>query len=117
MKIEELDMRRMMEDPSHSEPEKCCGGCCWFHSEDTDGWGFCIKQKGMDTDLMNCSDLCTTDAYVSREKMRHYRALLIQFNRYWCDDNAPIIHECPDGKELAKAVDFANEYMKIFSEL
>ena len=64
------------------EEEKCCGGCCWFHSEDTDGWGFCIKQKGMDTDIMNCSDLCTTDGYVSREQMRHYLAVLLQANRY-----------------------------------
>ena len=99
------------------EEEKCCGECCWFHSEDTNGWGFCIKQEGLDTDIMNCSDLCTTDKYVSREQMRHYRAVLLQANRYRRDQHVPAIYKMPNPTELCKAIDFAVKYIKVFSNL
>ena len=99
------------------EEEKCCGGCCWFHSEDTGGWGFCIKQRGNDSDIMNCSDLCTTDMYNSREQMRHYQSILLQANRYRRDQNVPSIYKMPNPTELGKAIDFACDYIKTFSEL
>ena len=66
---------------------------------------------------MNCSDLCTVDGYVSLDQMRHYRAVLLQANRYMRDQHVPAIYKMPNPTELGKAIDFANEYMKIFSNL
>lgn len=94
----------------------CCGGCCWFYAEDTDGWGQCIRQDIL-CDSMHCSDLCTTDGYVSRERMRHYMAVLLQANRYRRDQHVPSIYRMPDPKELGEAIDFACEYMRKFSNL
>ena len=62
------------------DKDKICGECCWFYAEDTDGWGQCLRQELCDS--MNCSDLCTTDEYVSRKEMRHHMAVLLQANRY-----------------------------------
>lgn len=97
------------------EEEKCCGGCCWFYGEDTDGWGICVHQKLCDS--VHCSDLCTTDCCVSREQMRHYQAVLIQANRYRRDQHVPAIYRMPDPKELGRAIDFAVKYMTLFSKL
>ncbi len=68
-------------------------------------------------DSMHCSDLCTTDEYVSREEMRHHMAVLLQANRYRRDDNVPAIYKMPNPTELGKAIDFAIKYMKVFSKL
>jgi len=95
--------------------ERCCGGCCFFYAEGTDGWGLCSVQK--ECDCMHCSDMCATDEYVSREQMRHYMAVLLQANRYRRDQNVPPIHRNPNTTELGKAIDFAIEYMKVFGEL
>ena len=95
--------------------EKCCGNCCWFCFEETDGWGQCMHQE--ECDSMHCSDLCTTDKYVSREEMRHHMAMLLQANRYRRDQNVPAIYRMPDPTELGKAIDFACDYIKTFSQL
>ena len=95
--------------------EKCCGNCCWFYGEDTDGWGQCINQDICDS--MNCSDLCTTDKYVSRQEMRHHMAVLLQHNR-WRNNNLPTCHIWQvDPFEVGDAIDFACKFMKVFSEL
>jgi hypothetical protein len=44
-------------------------------------------------------------------------AVLLQANRYRRDDNVPAIYKMPNPKELGRAIDFAVEYMKVFSEL
>ena len=113
--VPELDVSRIMEDPGHMEKEKCCGGCCWFKFEDTDGWGQCIMQH--DCDVMHCSYLCTTDEYVSREEMRHYMAVLLQHNRWRRFDGVPNECRMVDTKELGKAIDFSVRYMKVFSKM
>ena len=95
--------------------EKRCGECCWFCYEDTDGWGQCMQQDVCD--CMHCSDLCTKDEFVSREKMRHYQALMLQHNRWRRDDNVPNSHKKVNPKELGEAIDFACKYMKTFSKL
>ena len=95
------------------EEEKCCGGCCWFFWEDTDGWGECIRQR----DTMNCSDICTNDGYVSREKMRHYMAVLLQANRWRRDKHVPAIYKMVSPTELGKAIDFACIYMQTVKNL
>lgn len=97
------------------EKDKFCGECCWFYAEDTDGWGQCLRQELCDS--MNCSDLCTTDEYVSRKDMRHHMAVLLQANRYRSDDHVPAVYRMPDQKEFGSAIDFAVEYMRVFSEL
>ena len=92
--------------------EKCCGGCCWFYAEDTDGWGFCACQKGKELDIMNCSDMCEDD-YVSKKEMRHHMAVLLQYHR--ADES--MNYRFPGGDALEDAVVFAYRYMKVFSEL
>lgn len=95
--------------------ERCCGGCCWFCYEETSGWGQCMQQD--DCDSMHCSDLCTTDQYFSRERMRHFMAVMLQANRYRRDKNVPAIYRMPNPTELGMAIDFAVKYMKVFSKL
>ena len=103
--------------------ERCCGACCWFYAEDTDGWGFCAKRKGCVTDYMHCSDLCTdigdddTDNFVSRQEMRHYMAVLLQHRRCMHDCNVRAIRKPVDSIERGKAIEFAYKYMKVFSKL
>lgn len=95
--------------------EKCCGACCWFCYEDTDGWGQCMIQK--ECDGMHCSDMCTSEEYVSRDQMRHYMAVLLQANRYRRDDHVPAWHRMPHPTDLGKAIDFSYKYMKVFGKL
>lgn len=97
------------------EKDKCCGSCCWFCFEEAGGWGQCMQMDVCDS--MHCTDLCTTDEYVSREEMRHYMAVLLQANRYRRDNNVPAIYKMPNPTELGKAIDFAVRYIKVFSKL
>ena len=92
--------------------DKCCGNCCWFFGEDTDGWGQCVLQD-YDLNSMHCSDMCEDD-YVSRQEMRHHMAVLLQFGR-WRSDRAN--HYPAPAVDIAKAMDFAYRYMKTFSKL
>ena len=95
-----------------------CGACCWFCHEDTDGWGQCLRQELCDS--MNCSDLCTTDEYVSRAEMRHHMAVLLKEKRWqkrtcgWCSGE---IFFPPEMEDVIKAMEFAYRYMKVFSKL
>ena len=97
------------------EEEKCCGNCCWFYAEETNGWGQCILQD-YDLNSMHCSDMCEDD-YVSRQEMRHHMAVLLQANKWRRDQNVPSIYRMPNPTELGKAIDFACKYMKVFSKL
>jgi len=99
------------------DKEKCCGCCCWFGYEDTDGWGICPHQDKPIGGCMHCSDLCTTDEYVSKEEKRHHMAVLLQANRYRRDRNVPAIYRMPNPKELGEAIDFAYSHMKIFGNI
>jgi hypothetical protein len=78
--------------------------------EDTDGFGQCHYQKL--PGVTHCSDLCTTDEYVSEAQKRHYMAVLLQANRYRRDNHIPAWHKMPCHSELGKAIDFAVKYMK-----
>lgn len=66
---------------------------------------------------MHCSDLCTTDEYVSKEEKRHHMAVLLQANRYRRDRHVPAIYRMPNPKELGEAIDFAYSYMKIYGNI
>ena len=99
------------------EEEKCCGDCCWFAFECTDGDGTCFSNENEYLDSARwCSDP-PCKGYVSRQEMRHHMAVLIQANRYRRDQNVPSIYRMPNPTELGKAIDFACKYMKVFSEL
>lgn len=96
-----------------SKEERFCGNCCWFKHEDTDGYGICYQY---DWTYPNCGNVPCED-YVSERLMRHYRAVLLQANRYRRDQHVPSIYRMPDPKELGKAIDLACEYMRVFSNL
>lgn len=96
-----------------SKEERFCGNCAWFKHEDADGYGICYQY---DWAYPNCGNVSCED-YVSERQMRHYRAVLLQANRYRRDRHVPSIYRMPDPKELGKAIDFACEYMRVFSKL
>ena len=97
------------------DKEKFCGECCWFYGEDTYGNGICPFRFA---ETHECSQKCEVPLkYVSRKQMRHYQAVLLQANRYRRDDNVPAIHKMPDPKEFGEAIDFAYNFIKIFSNL
>lgn len=99
------------------EEERCCGDCCWFAFECTDGDGTCFTNENEYLDSARwCSDP-PCKGYVSRQEMRHHMAVLIQANRYRRDQNVPSIYRMPNPTELGKAIDFAVKYMKVFSKL
>ena len=93
------------------DKDKYCGECCWFYGEDTFGYGLCplalMEQK-------RCDEPCTNGRFVSREDMRHYQAVLLQFGRYMKDS---FIHKMPKQIEVVRAIDFAYDFIKVFSEL
>ena len=95
--------------------EKYCGECCWFYAEDTYGYGCCPFQFA---DVKECGGKCGVPVkYVSKEQMRHHLAVLVQTNRYRRDDNVPAIYKMPRPKEIGEAIDFAVDYVKVFSNL
>ena len=98
-----------------AEEKKYCGTCCWFYGEDTYGYGCCPFKFA---DLRKCDQPCEAgEHFVSRKQMRHNMAVLIQANRYRRDDEEHPIYKMPNPKELGIAIDFAVEYMRVFSNL
>lgn len=101
--------------------ERCCGNCCWFYGEMTDGDGFCAEAKDTLSDYTNCSKPCHVliegkvgnYAFVPRREMRHHMAVLLQYHRADEDMN----YRFPGGDSLEEAVVFAYKYMKVFSKL
>ena len=93
---------------------RCCGNCCWFYAEVTDGSGMCAANE--DWPYRDCGG-AACEHFVSREDKRHYVAVLKQFNRWRCDDHVPSIYTMPDVKEITKAIDFACEYVKYFEKM
>ena len=100
------------------EEEKCCGDCCWFCGEETDGWGICALQKG-GLDSVNCTDMCQDD-FVSRREMRHHMAVLLREKRWQVrtgDFDSGKISIPPQKEDVIRAIGFAYRYMKVFSKL
>lgn len=91
--------------------ENCCGGCCWFYGEDTDGYGLCPMSL---MESKRCDEPCTNEEFVSREEMRHHMAVLLQLSRHY---EAPISYLSPWYEDKDRAVKFAYKYMKVFSNL
>lgn len=82
--------------------ERCCGACCHFECEDTDGWGICPFMD--ECDSMHCSDLCTTDRFVSHEEKRHHLAMLRKCQR--CLGGNIGTKQDLDVKEVCEAIEF-----------
>lgn len=93
--------------------EHCCGDCCHFMFEESDGWGVCPYLDWPVGSPMHCSDLCTAGKYVPEGVKRHYLAVLLQANRYRRDQHVPSIYRMPDQKEFVDAIDFIVDYAKI----
>ena len=97
--------------------KQCCGSCCWFKYEDTDGNGMCVSRYNEYlSNPRHCSD-GACKGYVSVEEMRHHVAVLIQANRWRRDQNVPSIYRMVNQKEFGRAIDFAIDYIKTFMEL
>jgi len=94
--------------------EKCCGNCCWFKHEDTDGWGMCYD--GNDYEPVYCGAM-PCDCFISEQEMRHHIAVLMLTNRWRRTDQPTGTYKMPDPKEIGKAIDFAIKYCKTFMEL
>lgn len=95
--------------------ERFCGLCAWFYGEDTYGYGCCPFKFA---DVRKCDQPCEAgEHFVSKKQMRHYQAVLLQANRYRRDQHVPAIYRMPNPTELGEAIDFAGEYMKVFSNL
>lgn len=104
-----------------SNEERYCGGCCFFCAEDIEGCGCCLQEcnnGGEVEDFYNTH--CSRPAckhFTSDKDKRHYQAVLIQANRYRRDQHVPSIYRMPNPTELGKAIDFACEYIRLFSKL
>ena len=97
------------------EEEKCCGNCCWFCCETTDGDGCCFIDYPEITRCDEPANECY--AFVSREEMRHHMAVLLQHNRWRRSELPPGQNRRVDPFEVGDAIDFAVKYMKVFSKL
>ena len=101
--------------------EKCCGNCCWFFAECTDGDGCCAKhywfvpdkEGGKDPSLTRCDNDACKD-YVSKEEKRHHLSTLILLSRWMKDKDSrhPVSWE-----DIMKAIEFAIDYIKTFNKL
>ena len=95
--------------------ERFCGLCAWFYGEDTYGYGCCPFKFA---DVRKCDQPCEAgEHFVSKKQMRHHQAVLLQANRYRRDQHVPAIYRMPNPTELGKAIDFAGEFIKVFSNL
>lgn len=112
MKQRDLTSAEAKEALLKDKEEKCCGNCCWFFSEDTDGWGFCAANKCTIGEFINCTDMCQDD-FVSRQEMRHHMYVMLRI-KYWYEG----VHwHVLNPHEMHEAYSFAYKYMKVFSNL
>lgn len=97
--------------------EQCCGNCCWFVHETTNGDGCCV-QRYFDADsYRNCGDNPCGD-FVPNEEKRHHMAVLLQCRRVQDDPHPGMINvKVPSKHDIANAMDFAVRYVKTFERL
>ena len=98
---------------SEEKCEQCCGSCCHFKYEDTDGWGLCPKLAKKDgVGVMHCSDLCTCGGYASEEFKRHQMAVLRKCQR--CLKSNIGTEHALDVDDVCFAIDFLIDYAKLY---
>jgi hypothetical protein len=96
------------------ECKHCCGDCCWFKHESTDGWGMCYENN--DYEPVYCGAM-SCDKYISVVEMRHHLAILMLHNRLRRSNEPTGFYKMQDPKEIGLAIDFAIKYIKTFMEL
>lgn len=98
---------------SEEKCEQCCGSCCHFKYEDTDGWGLCPKLAKKDgVGASRCSDLCTCGGYASEEFKRHQMAVLRKCQR--CLKSNIGTEHALDVDDVCFAIDFLIDYAKLY---
>lgn len=92
------------------DEERCCGGCCWFKFEETDGWGQCCCPDGeCILGVTHCSDFCTGARYVGIDEKRRHLAVLRKFQR--CLSQV-VKNKDVDVKSVCDSLDFVIGYCK-----
>ena len=91
--------------------ERLCGDCCHFEHEETNGWGICPFLDAPIGGPMHCTDLCTTDEFVSVEDKRHHLAMLRKCQR--CLSGNIGTKQDLDVKAVCEAIEFVVEYAKV----
>ena len=109
IEMEEINIR-------YRDFSPCCGACCWFCFECTEGDGQCVNTKkgGYPMQCTRC-DSKACKRYISRDTMQHYQDILEQYNKARRDNDGKF--EYPDPVEVGKALDFSIKYMQIFGKL
>jgi hypothetical protein len=94
--------------------EQCCGSCCHFKYEETDGWGQCVKvlQKTGGIASTHCSDLCICHSYASEGFKRHQMAVLRKCQR--CLKRNIGTEQDLDVEDVSFAIDFLIDYAKTY---
>lgn len=93
--------------------ERCCGACCYFKHELTDGYGWCDKLAKFNLEgVVYCSDPCICDSFVSCEEKRHHMAMLRKCQRC-LNDNVGTQQDL-DIKAIGEAIDFIVDYAKMY---
>ena len=98
---------------SEEKCEHCCGSCCHFKYEDTDGWGQCAKLFKLhpgNVGVCHCSDLCTCGGYASEEFKRHQMVVLRKCQR--CLKSNIGTEHALDVEDICFAIDFLIDYAK-----
>jgi hypothetical protein len=99
---------------SKEKEKNNCGSCCWFYGELTDGWGQCMRQDICDS--MHCTDLCTTDKYISKEKVRHSAAVLARFKRAVHNWDEKVVNIRPKESEIDEAIEIVARYINVITK-
>ena len=100
---------------SEEKCEHCCGSCCHFKYEDTDGWGQCAKLFKLhpgNVGVCHCSDLCTCGGYASEEFKRHQMVVLRKCQR--CLKSNIGTEHALDVEDICFAIDFLVDYAKLY---
>ena len=118
--LQEFERMPLIDAISHFGLEKCCGNCCWFNCEMTDGDGFCAQAKDTAFEYTRCQEQCHVSqggelCFVSRREMRHNMAVLLQVSRFY--EQGSKKRYIVGKNDLLFAAKFAYEYMKVFSKL
>ena len=101
--------------------KRCCGNCCWFCFEQTDGEGQCMRvgYHGMPYGAFSYCGTSACKRHISRKEMRHYIAVLLQERRWqeWFEGRRDGEIKLPSADDVVKAREFSYLYMKTFSKL
>lgn len=119
--LQEFERMPLIDAISHFGLEKCCGNCCWFNCEMTDGDGFCAQAKdtAFEYGYTRCQEQCHVSqggelCFVSRREMRHNMAVLLRMIRH---KRRPDECKAPPYQHEVEALVFAYKYLEVFSKL